>query len=239
MELDYHITINEAAMKSPNLCDHWSDDDLDRIGSEVFEGYEADDHSRSSWKARSQAAMDLALQIQKDKNFPWPNCSNVAFPLITIAVMQFHARAYPAIISGHEIVKCRVIGEDQDGQARIRADRISTHMSYQVLEEDLAWEEQHDRLLINIAVVGCAFVKSYWDARVGHNTSELATANDSVVNYWAKSIETASRKTQIIMMSRNEVHARVLRGAFKDVLEDSWYQIGAVQQTSTQVKIDK
>ena len=239
MNLDHHITINAEAMKSPNLCSHWSDEDLDRIGTEVFEGYEMDEGSRSSWKARSQAAMDLALQIQKDKNFPWPNCSNVAFPLITIAVMQFHARAYPAIISGHEIVKCRVIGEDKDGQARIRSDRISTHMSYQVLEEDLAWEEQHDRLLINIAVVGCAFVKSYWDARMGHNTSELVTANDLVVNYWAKSIETAPRKTQVILMSRNEVHARVLRGAFKDVLNEPWYQTGTVTQAPGQVKIDK
>jgi len=239
MHLDHHITTNLETMKSPNLCSHWSDEDLDRIGFEVFEGYEADEQSRTSWKARSQAAMDLALQIQKDKNFPWPNCSNVAFPLITIAVMQFHARAYPAIISGHEIVKCRVIGEDKDGQARIRADRISTHMSYQVLEEDLAWEEQHDRLLINLAVVGCAFIKSYWDARLGHNTSELVTANDLVVNYWAKSVETASRKTQVIIMSRNEVHARVLRGAFKDVLDDSWYQTGTVTQAPGQVKIDK
>ena len=124
MHLDHHITINTETMKSPNLCSHWSDEDLDRIGNEVWEGYELDKQSRSSWETRSQAAMDLALQIQKDKNFPWPNCSNVAFPLITIAVMQFHARAYPAIINGHEIVMCRVIGDDADGAARIRADRI-------------------------------------------------------------------------------------------------------------------
>jgi hypothetical protein len=37
---------------------------------------------------------DINMQIQKDKNFPWPGCSNVIFPLITIASLQFSARSY-------------------------------------------------------------------------------------------------------------------------------------------------
>jgi chaperonin GroES len=44
--------------------------------------------------------MDLALQLQKDKSFPWPGASNVAFPLVTIAALQFHSRAYPALTGG-------------------------------------------------------------------------------------------------------------------------------------------
>jgi len=44
--------------------------------------------------------------------------------------MQFHARAYPTIIQGTDIVKMRVVGPDSTGAEHARAKRVSTHMSY-------------------------------------------------------------------------------------------------------------
>ena len=235
IRLQEYITINEKVIKSPNLCGLFSDEDLSTIGNVVWEGYEADKMSRASWEKRTEAAMDLALQVQKSKTFPWPNCSNVSFPLITVATLQFHARAYPAIISGTSVVKCRIIGEDADGSKAKRSERISTHMSYQVLEEDTAWEEQHDRLLINLAVVGTAFVKSFYSASKGHNVSELVLAKDLVLNYWSKTVEECPRKTHVYPLSRNDIHERVLRGTFRDVLDESWYkQPGAADAIDTQ-----
>ena len=61
------------------------------------------------------AAMDFALQVQKVKSFPWPNCSNVVFPLITIAALQFSARSYSNIIQGTDVVRYRTLGKDPDG----------------------------------------------------------------------------------------------------------------------------
>lgn len=239
LNLDHHITLNEKLIQSPNLCSEFGDADLDKIGVAVYEGYLQDKQSRTLWEKRTESAMDLAMQISKDKNFPWTNCSNVAFPLVTIAVMQFHARAYPALISGTDVVKCRVVGEDLDGKKGARADRISEHMSYQVLEQDSAWEEQHDNLLINVAVVGTSFIKSYYSGSKAHNVSELVSAKDLIVNYWAKSVEECDRKTHYIPLSRNEVHERVLRGTYRDVLEEPWYKEGVTnQQTTTQIKAD-
>lgn len=227
LNLDHHITIDAAAIKSPNLADRFDLDDLKRIGMYVWDGYVLDKGSRTLWEKRTESAMDLALQLQKDKNFPWPNCSNVAFPLITVAAMQFHARAYPALIQGTDIVKCRIIGDDTDGSKMKRAERISTHMSYQVTESDQAWEEQHDRLLLNISIVGCAFVKTRYSDKTLSNVSELVLARDLVVNYYAKSIEDCDRKTHMIPLTRNEIYERVMRGTFRDILEDAWYTGGS------------
>lgn len=232
VKLSRAITLDEAAVKAPNLCDRFAEGDLATIGDEVWEGYRRDKQSRVRWERRNEAGMDLALQIQKDKSFPWVNCSNVAFPLVTIAAMQYHARAYPSIITGEDIVKCRVIGEDGDGTITARADRISTHMSWQVLEQDVAWEEQHDRLLLNVGIVGCAFVKSYYAAAEGHNVSELVLAKDLVIDYWAKSVEAAPRKTQIVPLYRNDIYERVRRGTYRDVLKESWY-LNTPQRTDT------
>lgn len=223
LRLDARITLDAKAIAATNLCDRFKQKDLDSIGTWVYDGYLRDKGTRSRWEIRSQAALDLAMQMTAEKSFPWPNCSNVAFPLVTIATMQFHARAYPTIISGTDVVKCRTIGEDPTGEKRARADRISTHMSYQVLEEDRAWEEQHDRLLINLPIVGCAFVKSYFSPSRNHNVSELVLAQDLVVDYYAKSIETASRKTQRIPLYRNEMWTKCKTGVFRDILNDGWY----------------
>lgn len=223
LELSTTLKLDRKAILSPNLCDRFEADDLARIGNHVHEGYLRDRQSRQRWEKRTQAAMDLALQVSKEKSFPWPGCSNIAFPLVTIAALQFHSRAYPAIIQGTDVVKCRVIGEDPSGQKTARAKRISVHMSWQSLEEDKAWEEQKDRLLINLPIVGTTFVKSYFDADKGYRVAETVLAQDLVVDYWAKSLETCPRKTHCIPMFRNQLYGNIARGIFRDVREEAWY----------------
>lgn len=223
LNLETQLKLDKSTIEATNLCDRFTRDDLDSIGRFVIEGYKRDLESRKRWEKRMQAAMDLALQIQKDKNFPWPGCANIAFPLVTVAALQWHARAYPALVNGTNIVKCRVIGSDPDGKKRDAADRVSTHMSYQVLEEDESWEEQHDRMLISVPIVGSAFKKSYYSSSKGHNVSELVLAQDLVVNYFAKSVEECDRKTHRIPLTRNDIHERVVRGVYYDVLEEEWF----------------
>lgn len=223
-ELDHYIKLTRAAIQSPNLAERFGEVDRRRIAEWVYAGYQRDCASRKPWEKRMQAAMDLALQLQKEKTYPWPGSSNVAFPLITISTLQFHSRAYPALVDGTELVKCRVLVTDPDGSLTARADRVSSYMSYQMLEEDSSWEEQQDRLLINIPVVGCAFKKTYYDPSRGLVTSELVMAKDLVVDYWAKSIETAQRKTHIIPKYRNDIYEAVKRGLYCNVLEEGWYR---------------
>lgn len=230
--LDSPISLTSAVIKSPNICAEFTDADLQRIGASCAQGLTADEFSRMTWMRRNEAGMDLALQISEDKNFPWPGASNVKFPLVTIAAMQFHARAYPAIINGRDVVKCAVNGPDPSGEKTARSERVSTHMSWQVMTEDRAWEEQEDRTLFNVAIVGTAFKKSYHSASLGHNVSELVMAKDLVIDYWARSIDSCPRKTHLIPKSRNEIYEAVLRGTYRDVLEEAWYKAPPSPQPS-------
>jgi chaperonin GroES len=221
LELTSKLTLDQATIESKNLCDQFSDEDLDTLGRWVYDGYQQDWNSCAKWRERTSAGLDLAMQITRNKTFPWPDCANVAFPLVTIGVLQYHSRAYPALINGPEVVKCRTIGKDADGVKKGRAHRISTHMSWQVLEEDEGWEPEHDKLFVNQACVGMAYVKSRRSD--GINVSELVLAKDLVVNYWTKSLDKCPRKTHIIPLYRNDIYTRVKRGEFKDVLDETWY----------------
>jgi len=219
-----HIKLDKEAISATNLCERFDETSLQTIGTWVYDGYTRDKKSREKWERRTQAAMDLALQVYKDKSFPWPGSSNVAFPLVTIAALQFHSRAYPTIISGNEVVKCRVVGPDETGAKTKRAERISTFMSWQVLEQDQSWEEQKDRMLINLPIVGSCFTKSYYDADKGHKVDETVLSADLVIDYYAKSVEACPRKTHRIPMFRNQIYSNVKRGVFKDILQEAWYK---------------
>ena len=238
-EIKTKFTLDDEAIRSADLCDRFSKEDLESIGNHAWEGYTRDKHSRHKWEKRTQAAMDLAMQVQKEKNFPWPGCSNIAFPLITIGALNFHSRAYPALFSGTELVKCRVIGQDPTGTKTKRAERISIYMSWQVLEEDRAGEEQKDRLLINLPIVGTVFTKSYWDARRGHKVDETVLAQDLVLDYYSKSVESCPRKTHIIPFSRNDLHSNIGRGTFRDVSEETWYNEPAPLAAGTATQAGK
>ena len=211
MNLKNTFDINELVYE-PNIANLLSKDDLETIGVQVVKDFDNDLMSRSSWEKRTEASLKLALQVTENKNFPWANASNVKFPLITIAALQYHARSYPVLIDNDLPVKCRVVGEDKDGLRALRATRVEQHMSYQLLEEDEDWESEMDKVLITQPIIGCAFKKSYFDPIRKHNISENVLAKDLVVNYWTKSLETASRITHVLQMSKNEIYERTARG---------------------------
>jgi chaperonin GroES len=211
MNLKNTFDINELVYE-PNIANLLSKDDLETIGMQVVRDFDNDLMSRSSWEKRTEASLKLALQVTENKNFPWANASNVKFPLITIAALQYHARSYPVLIDNDLPVKCRVVGEDKDGLRTLRASRVEQHMSYQLLEEDEDWESEMDKVLITQPIIGCAFKKTYFDPIRKHNISENVLAKDLVVNYWTKSLETASRITHVLQMSKNEIYERTARG---------------------------
>jgi chaperonin GroES len=233
LNLDTPLTLDDAAIKASNLCDRFSDTDLGRIGEECYAGYVADEQSREDWMRRNEAGMDLALQIQKVKTFPWANCANIAFPLVTIAAMQFHARAYPALINGNSIVKCDVKGSDPQGARVLQANKIAKHMSWQLLEQDECWEEQEDKAILNLSIVGTNFKKTYFSAALGHNVSELVLAKDLVLNYWSKSVTETPRKTHLIPRFKNEIYENVMSGIWRDVLDESWFESPPIAQDTT------
>lgn len=230
LNLEHKIVLNQELIDAPNILDRFGEDDQKKIADHIWTGYARDKQSRSRWERRMSAAMDLAMQVQQAKSFPWPGASNVVFPLVTIGALQFSARSYSNIIQGTQVVRYRTIGGG-DTESNKRATRIGQHMSWQVLEEDVAWEEQHDRLLINLAIVGCNFIKTYYNPSLGYVVSELVMAKDFVIDYWAKSVEQAARKTHRIPLYKNEIYERVQQKLFIDVLDKAWYK-SAPQFTS-------
>jgi len=211
------IATLDAVVNESNIADSLDEATLKEIGKEVVEGYDRDLQSRSEWEDKVDEALKLASQVVENKSYPWPNAANVKYPLLTTAATQFAARAYPALVPGPNLVRGRVVGFDVDGSKTERAIRIGKHMSYQLMEQMDNWEEDMDKLSMIIPIVGCAFKKTYYSALKGHNVSELVLAQDLVVDYYAKSLEDATRVTHRLALSPRDIKERQLAGVYSEV----------------------
>lgn len=197
------------ALAAPNLVPLLNEADVNRIGSDALREFETDLGTCKEFHAIYDRAMDVAMQRTKPKTFPWTNASNVVFPLLTQAAIQFHARAYPAIIDGGEVVKGKVIGPDPDGKKAERAERIGQHMTWQFLNDVPGWEEDTDKLLLQLPIVGCVFRETWRDEVRAQNNSETFSAKDLVINIATTSLDKAPRYTRIKRYYPHEIEAFV------------------------------
>jgi len=221
MELDVKIKMDKL-LSSPNIADMLDDESLLTIGERVVNEFILDKESRSQWEKRVEEAMKLALQVSETKSFPWPNASNIKFPLVTMAALQFHSRAYPALVPSDNLIKIDTEVEhiqDPAQQAMVMAKnkRVEKHMSYQILTEDDNWESEMDKVLITVPIVGCAFKKTYWDFNEDHPISENVLAKDFVVSYWTKNLKDCTRQSHVLYLSVNDVLSRQRRGIWSDI----------------------
>lgn len=220
-----------AAIEATNLAQDKDEQELVKLGATVSDGFEADLRSRIDWERNLKTWTDLALQVKEDKVYPWVGASNVKYPLLSTAAMQFNARAYPSLVPATgDVVKCSIIGVDPDNTKHEQGKRVSDFMSYQLIHQMDGWEEDMDKLLIMLPIVGTVFKKTYYSPLKKHNVSELILPADLVINYWAKNIEDAERVSQIILLNKRQLKERQGTGMYLDIdLGDpvSWTPDGA------------
>ena len=208
----------DKASQALNLAEKLPEDRLKEIGEECKRGYETDEASRKEWLDEVTEWLKMARQVKEKKTFPWPDASSVKYPLISTAAMQFSARAYPSLVpSDGNIVQTKVWGNDPDGQKGQKGERIGKYMSFQFMDCMDYWEEETDLLFIMVAVCGLMHRKTYYNYEEDRIDSKIVYPENFVVNYWAKSPETAERTSEIILKTRRQLQECIDSGQYLDI----------------------
>lgn len=205
----------QQIVSTDNIAELLDDEQLRKVGQKVCEWYDIDKASRAPWEKSMKGSLKLAQQVMEDKTYPWANASNVKFPLLTVASLQFSARVYPALVKAPDLVKFRVMGVDPKGKKAARAQRISRYLSYQLLEQMEEWEEEQDKLFIALPILGCMFKKTFYDPSESRIRSTLVMPHDLVIHYWAKDLK-RSRITERFELYAREIRERQLRKTYLD-----------------------
>ncbi len=208
----------QAATLATNVAEDLKEEKLSMIGMNAKREFESDEASRKDWLNDTRDWLDLAMQIRENKSFPWPDASNIKYPLIATASLQFNARAYPTLVPGDgKLVKTRIFGKDPGGQKAAQGERVSAYMSWQFMHDMETWDEDMDRLFMMLPVCGLMFKKSYYDVIDDKVKSDLVFAENFVVDYWTHTLEKAERYSEIIFMPERLIKARQAEGHFLDV----------------------
>lgn len=209
-----------ALLELTNIAETLTEEQLKKIGADAKAGFERDQASRQEWEKMLDEWTKLAKQTIEPKNFPWPKASNVKYPLLSTAAMQFAARAYPSLVpSDGRVVKSRIVGKDFDGEKTKTAEAVSIYMSYQLMEEMEGWEEDMDKLLIMLPIVGTVFKKTYWDPITEKNCSRLVLPKHLIVDYWTRSLPEAERISEWLEINPRKVKERQQAGLWLEDVE--------------------
>ena len=192
-------------LQGTNLLDKMSEQERNAVQSYVAEGYERDVQSRSGWEEKYAEALTLAMQVKKNKTFPWRGAANLRYPLLTMACTQFSSRAYQALIKPNQVVK--PLRDSDKGWA------IAKEIDYYLLKEMEYWEEEQDKLFMILALMGSVWKKTYTNDEGVQ--SELVLPSDFVIDYYAKSTNSARRKSHRVGYSKNDLETEFRLGRFR------------------------
>lgn len=206
----------DKALYATNIADDLDEETLKKIGWKISQLVEDDDLSRQGWLSDQDEWIKLAAQVRETKDFPWERASNVKYPLVSLASLQFHARALPSLVNSTLPVQAKVLGEDPQLQKQARADRVRRYMSYQILDEMEEWMDEMDRMMIVLPIIGLCYKKTYYSDNLQRCRSVLVLPRDLILNYYATDYVRA-RMSHVIMMDSNELKEFQNKGIFLDI----------------------
>lgn len=144
---------------------------------------------RTPRNEKLREANEEALQIYKQKDFPWPKAANVKYPLITNACIDFASRIFPAVLQDGDIVKTKFYQQHKDYEA---GERIARYLNYYLNERVPGWVDNLDKLTTAYPINGLMLKKVYYDPEANAVRSDLVFPQDIFVPNEAATLKDAS-----------------------------------------------
>jgi hypothetical protein len=221
-----------------NLALVMSDTDLDKIGQNLLEKIDKDLKSREDWDRRFKRGLELmGLKdfVWDDGKAPFEGASTAVHPMLAEAVVQSQARLMEEVWPAQGPVKTLVMGVDDD-QKQDAADRVASHMNYQLTDEDETYMPETEKLAFYLPMYGTCYRKGYHDFVSDQNVLRYIPGTELIVPYSARSVASAPRKTHRFPVTANEFASGKKYGAYRDIdLQDE----GSPVPTPEQEQIDK
>jgi chaperonin GroES len=235
MKLEFKKSLDEI-LKKDNVAELLDKEQLNRVGMLIQETYKADLQSCEEEFEIMDKGMDLAMQKITKRTDGIPNTN---IPLVWMAVQRFSADAYPALVRDENIVKAKVIGNDEavymkdpdgkndaikpetgerieitkGGEKLSKGERIAEFENYILTERSPDFIETIDKSLSPLGILGTIFKKTYFDPYIKRTVSRLFYPKDIVVNNNATNMEEYP-VSQIIEMTQNEIKQRMVSGEY-------------------------
>jgi hypothetical protein len=216
IEIDLKPQKETADTFDANLAEYMDDGELDSLGKELVEDFGKDINDRKDWiKTYVDGLKLLGLQYE-ERTEPWQGACGVFHPMLTESVVRFQSEAMMETFPAMGPVKTQIVGAidllREEAAARVRED-----MNYQLTEVMTEYRPEHEKMLWSLPLAGSAFKKVYYDPSKGRQMAVFIPAEDIVVPYGARDLESAERVTHVMRKTENEVRKLQEAGFYSDV----------------------
>lgn len=240
------LTDEEAALlpakKKPsagfgaNLAESLSESILTEIAQTVFDGYRADESSRTDWIAREKRGLRLLGVSEKADGAPaFEGASTAVFPGLFEAIVQFQARAIAEVWPPEGPAKAITEGGALNPAREQQAQRVAAYLNWLYCERMPGGYQHHDRMLFRLGLSGSCFKKIAFDALAGCVVSRFVPVEELVVPYGASDLMTAPRITHILKYSGADVERLIESGAYRSI---DLIDVSPIAPTELQPELD-
>lgn len=208
--------VEDGIEHDANLADFMDEDELDSLASDLIERYEQDLESRQDWQDIVSQGVELLGFKLEDRSTPFAGACGATHPLLSQAVVKFQAKAYKELLPPGGPVKTQIVGTSS-AEKEAQSLRVRRFMNYQITQEMTEFADELDRMLFYLGLYGTAFKKLYYDEVLRRPASLMVKADDLVVNYYAKDLESCSRYTHVVPLEKNELLKAQAAGVYREV----------------------
>ena len=216
MELGEVVEFNIEDEFYTNLAEQIEEDELIRIGEEVYEKYEADKESRAEWESMFERGFDLLGLKLEETTEPFEGAATAVHPLLIESAVKFQSRASQELFPSSGPVKAQVLG-DATVERQRQANRVQNFMNYQLTEQMPEYFDEFERMLFHLPLIGSSFKKIYYDASVERPVSEFVPIDQFYVSYYATDLRRADRYTHVLYRSPREIANAMYSGMYAEI----------------------
>jgi hypothetical protein len=199
-----------------NLADFMDDGDLQTIAGDLIELVEADITSRKDWVETYVKGLEVLGMRYEERTEPWNGACGVFSTLLTEAAVRFQSETIIETFPAAGPVKTEIVGAI-DRLKEEAAERVRDDMNLLLTEKMPEYRKEHERMLFNLGLAGCAFKKVYYDTAKGRPAAIFVGAEDIIMPWGSTDISDAERATHVLRKSENDLKRLQVGGFYRDV----------------------
>lgn len=189
-----------------NLAEHLDQSVLSKIGNSLMQEIQDDWNSAEEWRQiLAEGIKQLGLRPER-KDKPYPGASNVYSSAYKDAALTFLSSATAELLPSGGYSDTKIIGKtspDIDAAAL----RFQTFLNQYLGDDYKDYTPQKERTFLWTVIAGSCFTKVYQDptSTIARPLVDCIKPEDMIINYGAKSIQSAARKTVVLRMADREL----------------------------------
>lgn len=188
------------------------------LATKIIRDFEEDKESCKHKIARMDKAIEIVGLKKTPKHDPFQNSSNIKFPMITTACINFASRAEFETVKNGEPLHYKLFGQDPAGFWDRLAKRKKTYMNFQLMEEQPWWFIEKKQTFFMAAITGTMFSKAYYDPIKQKPCIKLLKYDRMIINDNVTDIhEVGVRTNEIVYLTTADIKRYIKAGYFRDI----------------------